>query len=104
MGWIKNEKGVKSATLTFATLAVVVVLFKFVLSGLTVSVTDKLSTDFGTLDAALVGAILAPTLSAYVMRRHTDKKFLSSTSLANVSPVGELLNEGNNSDDANKQA
>lgn len=95
--WIKNEKGIPSATLTFATLAVFIVLAKFIISGLTVSASDKFNVDFGKLDAALVGAILAPTLGAYVARRYTNKKFAPTD-------TDNATNDEENTDDINKQA
>ena len=70
---IKNSKNKRDAMLTFAVLGFLVVLAKFTLSGLSVAVSGA-NIDFGVLDAALVASILTPTLGAYVMRRHTDRK------------------------------
>tara|TARA_Y100000034_G_scaffold28883_2_gene34747 strand:- start:17446 stop:17709 length:264 start_codon:yes stop_codon:yes gene_type:complete len=70
---IKNSKNKRDAMLTFAVLGFLVVLAKFILSGISLTVNGT-NVDFGILDATLVASILTPTLGAYVMRRHTDRK------------------------------
>jgi hypothetical protein len=67
--WIKNTEGKRDAILTMSLLGFLVVLVKFALSGLTIG-----PFVFGELDAGVVGALLTPTLGAYVARRFTDRK------------------------------
>lgn len=62
--WIRNTQGKKDALLTFAVIGFVVVLAKVLLNGATVA-----GVSFGTVDPALVGAVLAPTLAAYTTKR-----------------------------------
>ncbi len=69
MLWIKHPRtGNASATLTFAVYSLVICLGKFLLNGVTVEVMDK-TVNFGTVDANLIAAILAPTLLSYVSKK-----------------------------------
>jgi hypothetical protein len=72
--WIKNTDGKKDAVLTLALAGFVVVLLKVLLGGFHLEVAGKDIT-LGTIDASVIGAILTPTLGAYVARRYTDKKY-----------------------------
>lgn len=71
MIWIKNTNGKKDAVLTMALIGFVVVLIKILFSGMTVEIMDR-SVNFGSIDGAVVAAILTPTLGAYIARRYTD--------------------------------
>lgn len=71
---LRNTDGKKDAVLTMAAVAMAVVLVKILLSGLSLTIKGTIIT-FGTIDSALVGALLTPTLGAYVARRYTEKKF-----------------------------
>ena len=76
-GWMmKNSNDKKDAVLTFAAVAFLFVMLRFLVSGVSFDVADKFNVDFGELDASLVAAVIAPTLGSYVMRRATDKKYL----------------------------
>lgn len=69
--WLNHPKHGPDSMLTISVYATFIVLLKVLLNG--VKITDNL--DFGTIDAALAGAVLAATLGAYVSRKWTDKKF-----------------------------
>lgn len=69
MIWIDNTDGKPDAVLTMAFIGFVVVLVKLILSGVTLG-----NLGFGTIDAPMIGAVLGPTLSAYVLRRYTDRR------------------------------
>lgn len=73
-GWLKDTNGSQSASLTFAALAFVVCLFKFLVSGCSVNLW-KHDISGGQVDAASIAALLAPTLGAYVARRHSEVKY-----------------------------
>lgn len=65
MNWmIKNGRGRPDALLTFSATSVLVVLLKVLLNGVAYK-----GLTFGTIDAALVGAILLPTVGAYTTKR-----------------------------------
>lgn len=72
--WIKNTAGKEDAVLTMAFFAFAGVMVKFMLSGVSVSLSAGHSFSFGTVDAGVIAAILTPTLGAYVARRHTEAK------------------------------
>ena len=74
MTWLKNSDGNPDAVLTMAFIGFVVVLLKVFLSGVTIMGTDV---SLGVIDATTIGAVLVPTLGAYISRRYTDKKFAS---------------------------
>jgi len=66
--WISHpRRKEKDAILTLSVYAFVAVVIKFLLNGVTVY-----GINFGTVDAALVGALLVPTLGAYTARKHSD--------------------------------
>ena len=70
--WVLHPRSKQpDSALTFSVLAVLATLGKFLLNGVTIEVLNK-TVNFGTIDAALVGAILAPTLGAYVARKFKD--------------------------------
>ena len=63
--WINHPRSKEPDTmLTFATMAFVVVMFKYLTNGASIG-----SFSFGTTDPMLIGAILGPTLIAYVSRK-----------------------------------
>ncbi|MHB8407932.1 MAG: hypothetical protein ACYDHY_07600 [Acidiferrobacterales bacterium] len=75
--WIKNTKGRPDSMLTISLLGFAVVLFKFILSGVTMTLFGH-EVNFGTVDAATVAAILTPTLGSYVARRYTDNRYVTT--------------------------
>lgn len=72
--WMKNSDGKKDAVLTMAFLGFIVVLVKVLIGGISIKLANH-DVSLGTIDAATVGAILTPTLGAYVARKYTDKKY-----------------------------
>ena len=74
MLFLRNTDGKKDAMLTFAFTGFIVVLFKYLVSGVAADIAGH-SVNFGTVDASMMAALLTPTLGAYVARRYTDKKF-----------------------------
>jgi hypothetical protein len=72
--WMKNTDGERDAILTMAFIGFIVVLIKVLLSGVVIGGKDL---SLGSIDAATIGAVLAPTLGAYVARRYTDRKFVA---------------------------
>lgn len=74
MIWIKNTDGRKDAVLTMALLGFLVVVVKVLLGGMHLVMAGKDIT-VGTIDASTIGALLTPTLGAYVARRYTDVKY-----------------------------
>ena len=67
--WIANPKTrKKSVTLTFAVWGLLSCLFKFLTNGVELTIFDQVI-KFGTIDAALIGALLTPTLGAYVANK-----------------------------------
>lgn len=75
--WIKNTSGKPDAVLTLTVIGFLVVIFKLLLSGISLEF-DGNSYTVGDIDASEIGAILTPTLGAYVARRYTDKKHENS--------------------------
>ena len=72
--WIKNTSGKEDAVLTMTFIGFLVVIFKVLFAGVVLKVAGHEIT-FGTIDAAVIGALLTPTLGAYVARKYTDRKF-----------------------------
>ena len=75
--WIRNTRGKPDSMLTISMLGFAVVLFKFILSGVNVTLFGY-NVNFGTVDAATVAAILTPTLGSYVARRYTDNRYVTT--------------------------
>lgn len=70
--WIKHPRSKSyDAMLTIAVYTVVAVLFKYFFNGVEISY-GKLTLNLGTTDAALVAALLGPTLGAYAARKFKD--------------------------------
>ena len=67
--WIKHPNTKRySATLSFSVYALIACLGKFLLNGVTIQILDK-NINFGTVDSALIAAILTPTLLTYVSKK-----------------------------------
>lgn len=64
---MQNSQGNEDAMLTLGVISLGVVLFKFLVSEMSIG-----SLVFGQLDGAVIAAILTPTLGAYCARRYTD--------------------------------
>lgn len=73
--WIKNSKGKPDAMLTFAVVAFLVVIVKFLASAVTLHLTGDKVVELGSVDSGSIAALLTPTLGAYVARRHSDQKY-----------------------------
>lgn len=75
MGWmVKNSKGEKDAMLTFSLWAMVIACTKVLVSGVVFHVMGK-EVKLGTADALTITALLAPTLGAYVARKHSESMY-----------------------------
>lgn len=61
---VKNSRGKPDALLTFSLISVLTVLGKVLLNGATIG-----PVHCGTIDAALIGAVLVPTVGAYTVKR-----------------------------------
>lgn len=75
--WIENSDGKKDTMLSFAVVAFIVILFKVLFGGSEWTI-GKEVWKILPIDAATIGALLTPTLGAYVMRRYTDRKFIDT--------------------------
>jgi len=69
--WIRDAKGQADTMLTFSVVAFALVCFKVLLGGLTIK-----GYLIAPIDPATIAALLTPTLTAYVARKYTDKKFV----------------------------
>lgn len=74
MRWMKNSAGKPDFVLTLTFIGFLIVAFKLLVSGGSFIIGGN-TYDFGDITAAEIGAILTPTLGAYVARRYTDKKY-----------------------------
>ena len=72
--WVKNADGKPDTMLSFAVVAFGLVVIKVLLGGIPFTIGGQQFT-LTTIDAATIGALLTPTLTAYVARKYTDKKF-----------------------------
>lgn len=72
--WIENSDGVKDTMLTFSVVAMTLVVTKVLFGGIGFVIAGQTYT-LTPIDPATIGALLTPTLTAYVARRYTDKKF-----------------------------
>jgi NhaP-type Na+/H+ or K+/H+ antiporter len=71
--WIKHPRSGQADTmLTLAVLATLTAIGKFLLNGMVLTFMPGRSISFGTVDALLIGALLTPTLTAYVTRKMKD--------------------------------
>lgn len=66
--FITDTAGNKSLTATFAVIGFIVVMLKVLTSGGSIEV-GSFSYSFGSIDAAMVAAILTPILGSYTARR-----------------------------------
>lgn len=82
--WIKNTDGKPDAVLTMTMMAFLTVLFKVLLSGVSVGVYV-----FGGIDAGTIAALLTPTLGAYVARKYTDSKVEIAANAVSSTPAFE---------------
>jgi hypothetical protein len=63
--WLKHPRsGEKDTMLTLSVFAFLACVFKFLGNGIVIG-----PVDLGTVDATLIGAMLAPTLVAYTARK-----------------------------------
>jgi hypothetical protein len=75
MFWMKNTNGKQDTTLTFAVVSLTIVLIKVLFGGVPFEIAGD-TYMLLPIDAGTIGALLTPTLTAYVARRYTDKKFV----------------------------
>jgi hypothetical protein len=70
--WINHPRSATpDAMLTLATYSTLTVLAKLLLNGVSMKLGSS-SWTFGVVDAGLIGAVLTPTLGAYVIRKMKD--------------------------------
>lgn len=74
--WIKNSAGKKDAVLTFATVSFIVVTLNIILGTIGTIRINEVDYNFAVLDSTTMGVYLGATLTAYVGRKYTDKKFV----------------------------
>ena len=74
MRWIKNTDGKRDAVLTLTLIGFIVIMIKLLLADTVITFNGD-TYKFGELSAAIIAAVLTPTLGAYVSRRYTDRKF-----------------------------
>ena len=72
MPWMKNTDGKPDAVLTFASFAMLVVLLKLLFAGAELNWPPHFSFKILSIDAASIGAILLPTLGAYVSNKYVN--------------------------------
>ena len=72
--WFENAEGEPDTMLSFAIVAFAIVCFKVLFGGMTFHIGTQVFA-LSTIDPTMVGALLTPTLGAYVIRRYTDRKF-----------------------------
>lgn len=70
MPWLKDRDGKQDPILTFATLSVSVVLFKLIFQGASLAWPPHFTFVVNGIDATVIGAILLPTLGAYVSNKY----------------------------------
>ena len=75
--WFENSEGKPDTMLSFAIMAFALVFVKVLLGGITFTIAGTPYTML-PIDAGMVGALLTPTLTAYVARRYTDRKFIDA--------------------------
>jgi hypothetical protein len=75
MPWFKDRDGIQDPILTFATLSISVILFKMLFHGVVISWPPHFVFTVSSLDASAIGAILLPTLGAYVSNKYVVYNF-----------------------------
>ena len=74
--------------MTLAVIGFVTILIKFFIAGISI----KGIVVFGAApDAATIGALLTPTLGAYVARRYTDKKYDAAATEKTITSAAETV-------------
>ena len=68
--WVKNTDGRADSVLTFAVLGFTVVILKLLLHGLRLHFGTWLDWTVQGIDATTIGAVLVPTLGAYVSNKY----------------------------------
>lgn len=77
--WLNHPRSEQKDTmLTFSAFAVLAALIKFLTNGVSITIAGY-TLNCGTVDAALIGAILTPTLGAYVIRKFKDSPDSTTT-------------------------
>ena len=73
MRWVKSGDGHPDPVLTMAWIGFIVVIFRVAVNDLTITVLHQTLT-FKNIDPLVIGAVLAPTLGAYVTNHYNNMK------------------------------
>lgn len=71
--WIKSGDGHEDPVLTMAWIGFLIIMFRVAVNDLTITVFHQ-SLSFKTIDPLVIGAVLAPTLGAYVANHYNNMK------------------------------
>lgn len=92
---VKNNWGKPDAMLTMSAIAMAVILLKILVNGLVITVGGAAVVTCGTIDGTVIGALLTPTLGAYVAHRYTEHKFpMDINGNGKIDPEEEIKKEG----------
>lgn len=70
---LRNSDGDRDGTWTLLVFIVVCLMVKFLIAGITVSISGR-TWDMGATDAAFAIAMVGPAYAAYTSRRNTERK------------------------------
>lgn len=73
--WLNSPDGKPDAVLTFSAVAFATVIFKLLFAGLSLPVSWKIGWTVQPIDATTIGAILSPTLLAYVSNKYVNLNY-----------------------------
>ena len=73
--WLLNPDGKQDAVLTFSAVAFATVIFKLLFVGLALPASWKIGWVVQPIDATTIGAILLPTLGAYVSNKYVNLNY-----------------------------
>lgn len=73
--WLNNPDGKPDAVLTFSAVAFATVIFKLLFAGLALPASWKIGWTVQPIDATTIGAILLPTLGAYVSNKYVNLNY-----------------------------
>jgi len=72
--WIRGSDGRPDAVLTFALASIIVILFKILFAGLTITL-GSLVFAITAPDATTIGTVFTPMLAAYVSNKYVNLNF-----------------------------
>lgn len=87
--WFRNTDGKPDAMLSFSVVAMATVIVKVLVGGTVIMLSESRTLTFGGIDAAVIAALLTPTLGSYIARKYTDKKLDASADTALPSDPAE---------------